>query len=303
MKDQAPTPRPRPCGFCGYDLRGTLGPACPECGGIIPCATASTGRGEHDTRHTHADALTEFRTATRGTIVLWLGCIFVPGLGAVACVILAIWSVWRALGCWRAKESGLLDTMQDPPYLRLLPQMVVAEVAVAALGALATISLSFLSFSTIPTVILVIVRAVWICLVAVNSFLITEIALRSMLLSQCPPYPWVIRRFTWLILAAPIGLIPFMFTPILEQFVNNPVIEIWRVGASLLAVIACVVGLAGIAFTQHALTQAAEGLVRVHKRESIRVQKPFPLPKRTRVPDAPPKPGKGDVIPFEDDPQ
>ncbi len=259
---------PVPCPDCGYDLRGTSAPNCPECGRTV--SRASIVRSQRSGRFGSPDSesdsivgqsvleLDRIRRNLFWTLPLWLGCVGLPGPGTLLWLLLAIGSAARCLTLWQVRrEQGRLWNESDE-WAQRWWLVARAELTVAAAGGFLLILVSFTRAPAFMEWLLALLQCAWAALIALSNLASAQIGLR-MIMGEGEREPSKhLGLVTAVSLAAAALVQPLLLARLLPKL--PPQFEWVAVGALILFVGGCLAGIASLILTREILEDAASAV-------------------------------------------
>ena len=297
-----PSPEALECHHCGYPLRGIQSDACPECGTPKRRSVFAPRWSAANLISREAELLSDLRVATLGTLILWGGLTYLPIVGQVGWVALAIVALWRLIVLDRLSRLSLEGDPRVSPVQGTLLRVAFAEAIVSGIGAALTFLASLVPADPATVVVLAVLRIVWVSLDGLATFEIARFA-ASIVRQHDPralPFWWA---GAWLAtLVAPVTLSVVFGASIISVIAGGSMPQWVLTGLTLVALLGCVAGVAGVIACRRGLGIAAQmriadSLVRDEAPTMPRAPRQRPAP--VREPGVPSD--LGDVIPFADD--
>lgn len=272
---------PVPCPECGYDLRGSGAPNCPECGRAVSRASIvrSQRSGHFGSPDSESDSivgqsvleLDRIRRSLFWTLPLWLGCVGLPGPGTLLWLLLAIGSAARCLTLWQVRRERGRFWDASSEWAQRWWLLARAELAVAAAGAFLLILVSFTHAPAFLEWLLALLQCAWAALIALSNLAAAQIGLRMIMTEGEREPSRHLGLVTAVSLAAAALVQPLLLARLLPKL--PPQFEWVAVGALILFVGGCLAGIASLILTREILEDAASAVregERARRRAAIR---------------------------------
>ncbi|NBX37109.1 MAG: hypothetical protein EBR10_07800 [Planctomycetes bacterium] len=260
--------QPVPCPDCGYDLRGSSAPQCPECGCSVSRASVirSQRSSNLDDPQSGGDsvvgqsvlALDRIRRNLLWTLPLWLGCVGLPGPGTLLWLLLTIGSAARCLTLWQLRREQVQLWNASSEVSERWWLLARAEMFVALGGGILLVLVSFSKTPAFFEWLLVLVQCAWAALIALANLTSAQIGLR-LIMAEGEREP---SKHLGLVTAASLAgaalVQPLLLLGLLPKL--PPQFEWVAVGAVLLFIGGCLAGIGSLVLTREILEDAASAL-------------------------------------------
>jgi len=268
MPSQVIHDEPVPCPDCGYDLRGSSAPNCPECGRTV--SRASIVRSQRSSTLASPDqesdsvvgqsvlALDRARRNLLWTLPLWLGCVGLPGPGTLLWLLLAIGSAARCLTIWQLRQEKGRVWEASSEWAERWWLLARAELAVAAAGGFLLVLVSFAQAPAFFEWLLVLLKCAWAALIALANLAPAQIGLRLIMGEGEREPSKHLGLVTAVSLASAALVQPLLLMNLLPKL--PPQFEWVAVGAVILFVGGCLAGIASLILTREILEDAASAV-------------------------------------------
>lgn len=265
MAARIPNSVPFPCRNCGYDLRGGSREICPECGLKIALHSGPRSSVREDANAVIVQAIEGVQKGVWWSLILWLGCVALPLVGGLAWVALALISGWRTLALWRLQQTTFVSDLGSNPVVASWWILARTELAVAIIGGMMT---AVASLNDVPwpfEILLSLFHIAWVGLVGYNNFAALTLATRARAQYGEGESESHMKFAPHAAVLAPLLFVPFFLLMTVNRFATVPG---W-IGATItmILVLGCIVGIAGVVMTRSALQDAGEALLDHYRRQ------------------------------------